>query len=187
MQSEQTQAMDMYMRRMHRIIMVLAPFFCVTAGILFTTYKLQGFYPDVPVVPLVIFDATCILYLIIGIALCYGCIDKNNKLKPSYFRAGKCFVLVSLVIQWNFISYLFPAAEFWVFMPFFLIAGMIYLDTKYMVGFAVALLVSTAISWAVRPELFLPASTVYFMPDLILRISVSIRNLWHPSNPSGRC
>ena len=169
-QSKQTQAMSLYMRKMYRVIMILVPFFCLMAGLVFSTEKALGFYPDVPLTWLIVFDTSCVLYFIIGVFLCRHCMDEHNQLKLSYFNFGKWFVLISLIIQWNFISYLFPVAEFWAFLPFFLIAGVVFLDTKVVTGYALVLLASTFISWAVRPEIFMPKSSLYATPDLVLRL-----------------
>ena len=160
---------DMYMQRMFRIIVFVCPLFTITAAIVFSIFVAVGFYSNISQAGLIVFDASCVLYVAIGVILTMRCRDETGNVKKSYFNVGKWFLLISLLIQFNFIAYLFPVCEIWAYAPFFLLATVVFLDLKLVLVDAIALLISVIISWIIRPDVLMPLNTEHFYADMILR------------------
>lgn len=147
---------------------------CMCAGVTLGTLKALGFYPDVSWVALGIFIATCCLYFSVSIYFVKNAyaadVSGKKKLRPEMLKNGKIFIMVILIIQFNFISYLIPSRKFWAFGFFFLILAAFFMDVKMVVIDAAGLLVSIAVSGIIKGAVMLPAADALFVPELILRI-----------------
>ena len=122
-------AMDDYINKVYRMVLLLIPGACQCAGLLYTFEKIMGWLPTVEWMPLIIFDVTCLIYLGIGFFFVFTG-SKNGVVKPGKLLGGKIYAAIILLIQWNFIQYMIPATDFWGFAFFFVILTAFFLDAK---------------------------------------------------------
>ena len=120
MEKPEMSALDAYLNRVYKIIILMPPIAAMMAAICFTIFKIIGWYADVNTTALIIFDISDVMYLSIAIWLFRTCIDKDGLLRQDKLKIGKIFISVIILIQWNFISYMIPAREWWAF-AFFLL------------------------------------------------------------------
>ena len=111
MEKTEMSALDAYLNRVYRIIILMGPIAAMMAGVTFTIFKVVGWYASVPMTSLVFFDVANVAYISIAIWLVRTCIGEDGLLKRSKLRAGKIFISFIIVFQWNLISYLAPARD----------------------------------------------------------------------------
>lgn len=114
-------ALDDYINKVYKIILLLIPGACQCASLLYTFEKFMGWLPDVSWVALITFDISCLIYLIIGIFFVKTGIDEDGFVKPGKLKGSKIFLIILEIVQFNFILYLVPATDFWGFAFFFVI------------------------------------------------------------------
>lgn len=162
-------ALDEYINRVYKLVLLLVPGACECAGLAYTFSKFMGWLPTVSWIPLVIFDITCLLYLAIGIVFIKTGI-KDGVVIKSKLLAGKIFLAVIMLIQFNFILYMIPATDFWGFAFFFVILTAFFLDWKIVAVTAVEIGGSLAASWFLYGEVHLPASGEGFPVNMLDRV-----------------
>ena len=170
MDKPEMSALDAYLNRVYRIIILMSPMAAMMSAICFTVFKLIGWYADVNTTALAIFDISNIIYTSIAIWLFRTCIGKDGLLRRDKLKIGKIFITAVILIQWNFISYMIPAREWWAFAFFFIVLAVFFFDMKMMVIVSGGIVASVAVSWFIRGNSLMMLPGDYFMPDLILRI-----------------
>lgn len=162
-------ALDEYINKVYVLILLLVPGACQCAGILYTTEKFVGLFPTVSWLALIIFDITCLIYLLIGIYFIKtGFLDgfvSTDKLK-----AAKIFLVIIMFTQYNFILYMIPSTEFWGYALLFVIAVAFFIDVKTVVITAVEISVSLIVAWFIKGHILLPVKDELFIPNIISRI-----------------
>lgn len=166
---KQISAIDAYMTKVYRWIIILAMFSVCSASFDFLLMKgLFGFYENVSWVPIIIFTLTNVIYVIIGLYLVKNAIV-DGVVQPKMMRYGKIYMTVMLIIQFNFILYLIPSREFWAFVFYFVLLAAFLLDYK-MIGFLIgALSVSLLVGFIVRADSILPVKGELFFPEVAIR------------------
>ena len=86
---KQLSALDDYINRVYKIVLLLVPGACQCAGLLYTFEKIMGWLPSVNWAALIIFDVTCLIYLATGFYFVKTGIDENGIVKPSKLKGGK--------------------------------------------------------------------------------------------------
>jgi len=162
-------ALDIYIRKTFKTIMLFIPLIALSAGICFTILKLIGYYPNVSWAALIIFDSTNVIYCILGAYISLKCEDKDKNLKPQFVRIGKIIILFVIAIQWNYISYMIPSRDFWAFFTLFIFVSIFFLQSKYVLYTIIIVVVSIIISWIINGDNLLPIRNEYFVPEIILR------------------
>lgn len=162
-------ALDEYINKVYILILLLIPGACECAGLSYTFSKVMGWLPTVNWLTLIIFDVTCLLYLAIGIFFIKTGI-KDGHVISEKLKAGKIFLLVIMLIQYNFISYMIPATDFWGFAFFFVILMAFFLDYKTVAVVAVEIAGSIIVSWFLNGKVHLPAKDVNFMVNMLDRV-----------------
>lgn len=162
-------AFDEYINNMFRVVILITPGACQCAGLLYTFEKILGFLPSVSWTALLIFDFTCLIYLMVGVFFVKTGY-KNGILIPKKLRQGKLFLIILEVVQFNFITYMIPATDFWGFAFFFLVFTAFLLDWKFSAIVSLEIGLSIFASWFVWGEIHLPANNEYFVPNLLDRI-----------------
>lgn len=162
-------ALDEYINKVYILVLLLVPGACQCAGILYTFEKFMGWLPTVNWTALIIFDVTCLIYLMTGIFFIKtGFADglvKSNKLK-----AGKIFLVVIMFIQFNFILYMIPSTDFWGFAFFFVVLTTFFLDYKMVTVTSLEIAVSLIVSWIIRANVLLPLRDSMFIANMLNRI-----------------
>ncbi|MBO5337226.1 MAG: hypothetical protein J6A94_08895 [Lachnospiraceae bacterium] len=162
-------ALDEYINKVYFLVLLLVPGACQCAGLLYTTEKILGLLPSVTWTSLIIFDITCLIYLSIGIYFVRTRLQ-NGLVAPDKLKAGKIFLVVIMLIQFNFILYMIPATDFWGFAFFFVILTSFFLDYKMVAITSVEIAGSLVVSWFLYSEIHLPPNNEFFMVNMIDRI-----------------
>ena len=162
-------ALDEYINKVYVLVLLLVPGACQCAGLLYTFEKIMGWLPSVNWMTLIIFDITCLIYLFTGIFLIRTGFE-NGFVKQSKLKTGKIFLVVIMLIQYNFILYMIPATDFWGFAFFFVILTSFFLDSKMVAATSIEIAGSIIVSWFTYPEITLPADNEFFMPNMLDRI-----------------
>lgn len=162
-------ALDEYINRVYMLVLLLVPGACECAGLAYTFSKIVGWLPTVNWLALIIFDVTCLIYLAIGIFFIKTGI-KDGYVMQSKLKTGKIFLVVIMLIQFNFIVYMIPATDFWGFAFFFVILTAFFLDYKVVAITSVEIGASIVISWFLYGKVHLPAKDGHFMVNMLDRV-----------------
>ncbi len=163
-------ALDTYLNRVYKFVVLAPTSVAMSSAIGYTIDYIVGWYDDVSLLGLIIFDITNIIYMAIALYFFFTGIYVDGELKKEKLRKHKIAVSIVILIQWNFTAYLIPAADFWAYAPFFALFAVFFFDTK-MVTFVIAgLSVSTILSYFIRPELLFVDPGKHLFPDAILRM-----------------
>lgn len=162
-----------YINKTYTLVIILTTGSTTIAGATFLLMKMFGLYPDVSYTGLSVFLATCIIYLIAGFILIKTAytenLDGGKYLKPRMLTAGKIFLNILFVVQFNFIAYLIPSRDYWAFAFFFVIVMSFLLDFKFICLCAGEILASLAVLFIIKPS-SLPVRDELFAADTLLRI-----------------
>lgn len=162
-------ALDEYINKVYILVLLLVPGACQCAGLLYTFEKIMGWLPSVNWLALIIFDVTCLIYLFTGIFFVRtGFID--GLVSSAKLKAGKIFLVVIMLIQFNFILYMIPATDFWGFAFFFVILTAFFLDYKMVAITSLEIAGSIAVSWFTYGAIHLPADNEFFIVNMLDRI-----------------
>ena len=164
-----------YMGMVYAVVILVITGACMCAGITFGLLKGLGFYPSVSWVVLGIFILTCLFYFVSGLVLIKKAYTVNKitgkrTIKPEMLKTGKIFILVILLVQFNFISYLIPSKEFWAYAFFFVILTALFLDVKIVSIAAAGIVASIIVSSLITADVVLPALGPDFIPELVIRV-----------------
>ena len=163
-------AMDHYYKWVVSFTVVVVPAIAIFAVALLTILKLAGFFPETNVSWMYFFDIFCVIYLIIGLYYGKNKAADNERIDRRRLKTIKIVCCIGILIQWNFISYIFPAKSFWGFAPFFILLMAFFFDELFVIIDSVGIAVSIALSWCILPDKFLPAAGDDFISELILMI-----------------
>lgn len=170
MEKSEMSALDAYLNRVYKIIILMSPMAAMMSAICFTIFKLIGWYAEVNTTALIIFDISNVIYTSIAVWLFRTCIGKDGLLRKDKLKIGKVFITTIILIQWNFISYMIPAREWWAFAFFFIVLAVFFFDMKMISFVAGGITISLIVSWIVNGDALMVSPGDYFLPDLILRI-----------------
>jgi len=151
-------AYDAYLNRVFKIAILAPSIATATAAIYFTLFKALGWYPNIPIWILILFDLMDVLFMVTSVWLMKTSFTTDGVLKPHKLKLGKIFTVAVIILQWNAISYMSPVREWWAFMFFFAAFGMLYFDIKMMLVSVIGVSVSTFISWVLVDGLFVVMS-----------------------------
>ena len=151
-------ALDAYLNRVFKLAILAPSIATATAAIYFTVLKIAGWYPNIPVWILVVFDLMDASFMVASILFMKTSFGEDGILKKNRLKLGKIFTVLVIIVQWNFISYMSPMREWWAFMFFFAAFGMFFFDMKMMTSSVIGVSVSTFISWAIVDGLFVGQS-----------------------------
>ena len=164
-------AIDSYINRAYKIIIVLPLTGATTSAFVFTIFKIVGWWSMVPAIPLIIYDFINLFYFCFAIYLLKTSLDENGLIKPKRILLAKLYVGIVVFAQWNYISYLIPYREWWAYIFFFIALTIVFFDIKYTSIISAALIASTFLSWYIYGTyLFLPIDGPLFWPTFILRL-----------------
>ncbi len=162
-------ALDEYINKVYILVLLLVPGACQCAGLAYTFEKFMGWLPSVSWTALIIFDVTCLIYLTTGIILIKTGF-KDGLVRQSRLKIGKVFLVLIMLIQFNFILYMIPATDFWGFAFFFVILTSFFLDFKMVAVASAEIAGSLVVAWFLYGEIHLPAEGEHFMVNFLDRI-----------------
>lgn len=169
-------ALDEYINKVYVLTLLLIPGACECAGLVYTVPKVMGWLPSVNWITLIIFDLSCLLYLAIGLFLIKTGI-KDGYVLPAKLKAGKIFLIVIMLVQFNFIVYMIPATDFWGFAFFFVILTAFFLDYKLVAITSLEIGGSVVASWFLTNGIHLPAKDAHFPINMLDRVVCTILSL----------
>ena len=162
-------ALDEYINKVYILVLLLVPGACECAGLAYTFSKVMGWLPTVSWAALIIFDVTCLIYLAIAVFFIKTGI-KDGYVMQDKLKAGKIFLVVVMLIQFNFIVYMIPATDFWGFAFFFVILTAFFLDDRMVAVTALEIGVSLVVSWIFYGQVHLPAKDDHFPVNMLDRV-----------------
>lgn len=162
-------ALDEYINKVYVLVLLLIPGACQCAGLAYTFEKIMGWLPTVRWTALILFDATCLIYLAIGIYLVRTGF-KDGFVLPGKLKSGKIFLVVIMFIQFNFILYMIPATDFWGVAFYFVVLTAFFLDYKMVAATSACIGGSIIVSWFLWGEIHLPNKNEYFMTNMLDRV-----------------
>lgn len=168
MEKKALTALEVYINKVYVLVLLLVPGTCILAGVGYTANKLQGFFTDVSWIGLIVFDLSCILYMLISLYFIKTG-KQDGHVMDSKLKHSKIFLVVIMFTQFNFISYLVPTTEFWAFAFLFTVVTSLLLDSKMVAVTIAEIVLSVAVSWGVNGAELLPVKNDYFIPNLIGR------------------
>lgn len=169
-------ALDEYINKVFKIILLIVPAACEAAGLVYTVSKFAGWIPTVNWLELIIFDVTCLFYLAFSIYLIKTGI-KDGCVMPGKLKEGKIFLIILMLVQFNFILYMVPATDFWAFAFFFVILTAFFLDYKLVSIVALEVGGSVVVSWFVKSKTHLPYRDEHFIVNMIDRVICVVLSL----------
>lgn len=144
-----------YWNSIYHYVLLLIPGFCACAGIFWTVWKLLGHYPDIPWIKLLLFDFSQVLYLGISVYLIHQNKRYENYITNHLFHV-KLFITLALVIQYNFILYLFPSDYVWECTFLFFAVSVFFYDSILTAVHIGSYIFSLTIATLLNPRDFLP-------------------------------
>ncbi len=180
MKPKNTTALEEYINKVYKIVLISVPGACQAAGILYTFEKAIGLFPTVSWMMLAVFDITCLIYLAIGIWFVKTGYTGEG-VKPQRLKHAKLFLVIIMFIQYNFILYMIPSTEFWAFIFLFTLATSLFLDSKMVLITGIELTVSIIVSWILRGSVLMPVKDALFIPNMLNRtvcIPLTLAFLW---------
>ncbi|MBO5031466.1 MAG: hypothetical protein J6D08_06215 [Lachnospiraceae bacterium] len=181
MEKKQLTALEEYINKVFLMVLLIVPGACLCAGITFTLERALKWYPDVSWLGLIIFDVTCVLYLLIAIYQIKTGFAEDGTVLPQRLKYGKIYIVAVMLVQFNFIVYLIPYEEFWAFAFFFVILAMFFLDVKMVSITIVEIGLSIVISFFLNGTVMLPDKDEFFMPNIVNRmicLVLSFAGVW---------
>lgn len=172
--------LDEYINKVYIMTLLLVPGACQCAGLVYTGEKLLGWFPNVSWTSLILFDITCLIYLMLGIFFVKtGFTD--GYVNPKKLRNGKIYIVLIMLIQFNFILYTIPSTEFWGFAFFFVILTAFFLDSKMIAAAILEIGLSLVVAWILNSEKLLPTNDALFLPNMVNRsvcVMLSLPTIW---------
>ncbi|MBQ1689027.1 MAG: hypothetical protein II073_07090 [Lachnospiraceae bacterium] len=180
MEKRELTALEDYVNKVYIMVLLLVPGACQCAGITYTIEKVIGWLPTVSWIALIVFDCTCLLYLLIGIYFIRTGFE-DNLVKDQKLKSGKIYIVLIMFTQFNFILYMVPSCDFWGFSFFFVILTSFFLDGKMVGATIVEITCSLIVSWIARSEVLLPVHNQYFNANMVNRsvcVALSLPTIW---------
>ena len=173
-------ALEAYLKGVFKILLIFFPSTAALAAATFTVLKAFGSYSDVSWFWLIAFDLVCFSYIL---SVVFGFWRKGflqNQSMAKVRRRAEILLAIILPLQFNLISYLFPAADLWAFSVFFVLLSAFLLNHRFILVISVEIVASMLISWLIQPRL-LPVQDADFITNLGLRfvmLVVALLSIW---------
>lgn len=180
MENRSLTALEDYINKVYKIVLLAVPGACQAAGVLYTFEKIIGVLPGVAWAMLIVFDITCLLYLAAGVFFVKTGFD-GEIVRQSKLKQGKIFLIIIMFTQFNFILYIIPSTDFWAFAFLFTVATALFLDGKMVLATGAEITLSLIVSWIVRSNILLPAKDEFFVLNIINRcvcVVLSLLFIW---------
>lgn len=162
-------ALDVYINKVYPITLLATTLACLSAGISYTLNRMRGIFDFTPLYVFFIFDITNLIYLLLAVYFIKTGYE-NGSVKPGKLKQGKIFLILILLIQFNFILYMAPSQELWAYSFLFVLITGLLLDTKVVLITMGEISISLIAAWLIRGERLLPAKSELFTSDMFGRI-----------------
>ena len=168
--SRDLSALDAYINRVYRIIVLFVPSLCICAAATITFLEIEGLYPPISPYKLVLFDLSTVIYMAIGGYFARTGFDDDGILRQDKLRSAKMFLAVILVIQWNAIAYVWPFMDLWSFALLFTISTAFFFDYALVACVSLGIGFSIALSWLIGADMLMPPFGHQFTMNMVFRL-----------------
>lgn len=128
-EKREVNALQIYVNKVYAIVLISITSVCLLTGIDCTTQKLLGHYKNINWITMVIFDITGFVYLSIAVFLVKTGYQ-NGVVRESRLKQSKIFLIILMLIQYNYLTYMVPTKELWAYSFLFAIAAGLFLDAR---------------------------------------------------------
>ena len=170
MKTHELSALDAYMNRVYKMIVLMIPGFCLCAAATITVLEAEGWYPPINPFLLAAFDLSTIAYMGIGIYFSRTGFGEDGILRHEKLVTAKRTMAVILVIQWNAITYIWPYTDLWSYCLLFSISMAFFFDYNLVGLTSLGIALSLAVSWLVGNDMLLPAMDRHFTMNVAFRL-----------------
>ena len=167
---QELSALDAYINRVYRVIVLIVPGFCMGAAVFITFVEWQHWYPPIDPVLLAAFDLSTIVYMAIGIYFSRTGFGEDDIILPDKLKAAKKAIAAILIIQWNAVTFIWPFTDFWAFSLIFIICTAFFFDYVMTAIVSVGICLSLAASWIVGSNMLMPPFDRFFTFGIVLRL-----------------
>lgn len=162
-------ALDAYMNRVFKAVVIIIPSFCVCASSSVTLLHFLKIYPGLNTKALLLFDLSTLIYLAVGIYFALTGFTADGIIIPKKLKAAKITMASIIIIQWNAISYVWPFTDFWGFAPLFVVVFSFFFDERLVLCETIGIVASMLVSWLICGDMLLPTENEYFLGNIIYR------------------
>ena len=173
-------ALEAYLKGVFRLLIIFFPATGALAAVTFTVLKALGSYPDVSWTLLIAFDAVSLSYILSAVFGFRGKDFLKNQPMAKVRRRAEILLAIILPLQFNFITYLFPSADFWAFSVFFVLLSAFLLSNRFVLVVTAEIIASLLLSWLLQPRL-LPVQDADFITNMGLRfvlLCIALMSIW---------
>lgn len=170
MEKKEMSALDAYINRIYKIIVLLIPGFCMCASATISTLHFLGWYPDISFISMSSFVLMDFTFLAAGIYFLKTGFDENGFVYPHKLHAAKYTMAVIYIIQWNTISYIWPFTDFWAYCLLFTIVYAFFFDVKLVAFETTGITISMFLSWYLKGGMLLPNPDEFFTANMTFRM-----------------
>jgi diguanylate cyclase (GGDEF)-like protein len=166
---ETQSALDIYMIKAFRAMLVLLILSALGASLTILALKLLGVYTMAGWPPLLLFLATNVAYILAGRALNRRILTKGL-LNKKTLRNGKSVLVIAVAVQYNFLLYLVPSRDIWYLSFLFLLVTGLFLDFKLSLIVASELAFFSVVSIFTWGDLLLSVREDYAYTLLVVQV-----------------
>lgn len=160
-----------YWNSIYHYVLLLIPFLCICAGIFWTICKALGYYPNLSWMKIGLFDFSQLIYL--GAAIYFIFQNKiNHTYIINHLNSIKLYISIALLIQYNFILFLFPSDYVWECTFLFFAITVFFFDTKMIAINITSYICSLAAATLLNPNDFIPLDKVNWKEIVSFRIVI---------------
>lgn len=158
-----------------KFVLIIYSISAFLAGSLFVIMKLIGFYGEITWTSLAVLAAVTVIELI-SFKLLHNSTVKDNGLNEKTFSILKTSILIFSYTNYLLLCFIVPSKELWISIFYFILLGMLFLDTKMNTVSMLLAIVSQIILFTFNP-LTLPGEE-FLARELILRVVVIFLNFF---------
>lgn len=162
---------EKYWERIYRTMILYVPLACMCAGVYYTICWLNGMFPDISGIWIIIFDVSHWIYLSVSIGYICRRRKRRERIRQLLPKMKRHICLI-LAIQFNFIIHLFASEYVWVCIFIFFVLIIFLLDFKRMVVNSVFYISSLILGHMLHSQEYLPLDTPYYRVVLMFRVIV---------------
>jgi len=158
-----------------KFVLIIYSISAFLAGSLFILMKLFGFYEEITWTSLAVLAAVSAVELI-SFKVLYNSTSKDNVLNKKVFFTLKAAILMYSYINYLLLCFIVPSKELWISIFYFILLGMLFLDTKMNAVSMFLGIASQIILFTFNP-LTLPGEE-FLVRELIIRVVVITLNFF---------
>lgn len=170
MEQKNVTALDVYISKAYKITLLSITLACVAGGFSSTMNRLSGLFGNIPFGWFILCDLTDVVYVLMAIYFIKTGYE-NGSVKASKLKQSKIFLIVIMLIQYNFFLYISPAREFWAFSFLFTIVTALFLDSKVLLITIIEINVSLILSWVIGGDALMPVKDELYQASIMNRIT----------------